>query len=184
MELLDRIQEFIKGLEDIDVYKYFAAFLAALVVLLTISIYLHYSRVSRYTADLKTLETLRAQTKKILSDYKAVTAQKEKVEDILAQNKNFRVGEAFQSILEKTHLLMHQTDQTAPTPGETVSGKTEILVSSHLNNINMKQLTDLLLQIANVPQMYTKDLVIKKNPNAPAVDVDITVATLEPSTTE
>lgn len=129
MELLDKIRDFIRGLEDRDVYKYFAAFFASIIVLLSFAIYFHYSRVSRYTTDLKALETLRNQTKRILSDYKAVSAQKEKVEEVLAQNKSFRVGEAFQSILEKTNLIMHQTDQTAPTAGETISGKTEILVA-------------------------------------------------------
>ena len=48
----------------------------------------------------------------------------------------------------------------------------------------MKNLTDLLSQIAAVPQLYAKDLTIKKVPNTQAIDVDITVATLESSTTQ
>ncbi len=183
MEFFEKIRDFIKGLEDVDIYKYFAAFFAAMLIILSLFIYLHYSRVNKYLTDIKNVETMRSQTKKILSDYKAVTAQKEVVEEILAQNKDFRIGEAYQSILEKTGLLRFQTDQTTPTAGESVSGKTEILISSHFAGITMKQLTDLLLAIANVPQMYTKDIVIKKSPTMPTIDVEITVATLEPSTT-
>lgn len=184
MEFLETIRDFIKGLEDRDVYKYFAAFFAGLFVLLSLSFYLHYNRVHKYLADIKNVESMRAQTKKILSDYKAVTAQKEKVEEILAENKEFRLGEAYQAILEKTGLLARQTDQSTPTAGESIGGKTEFYLTSHFEGMNMRQVTDLLLAIANVPQMYVKDLVIKKEPNTPAVDVDITVATLESGATE
>ena len=48
----------------------------------------------------------------------------------------------------------------------------------------MKQLTDLLASIAQVPQLYLKDLTIKRSSRGRAVDVDITVATLEPPTGE
>lgn len=179
MQFLDSIRDYIKEMDESEYYKYFGAFIGALLLLIGLLSYFHYSRVRAYKSDLKMLETQRKQTQKILADYKSVTAQKEKVEDILAQNKDFRIGEAYQTVLEKLGLMLRQTDKTAPTEGETISGKTEIYVSSHLNGLSMKQLTDLLFQIANIPQMYVKDLVIKKNPTMPAVDVDITVATLE-----
>src|SRR5262249_28581672 len=154
MEIVEKIRDFIKSLEDVDVYKYFAAFFGAFLVLLSLFIYFHYSRVNRYLADIKNLESMRAQTKKILGDYKTVTAQREKVEEILAQNKDFRIGEAYQAILEKTNLLAKQTDQSTPTAGESIGGKTEIFITSRFERLNMKQIADLLLAIANVPQMY------------------------------
>ncbi len=184
MEFLEKIREFIKGLEDKDAYLYFAAFIGFLLLLLAGSFYFHYRRVNKYLDEIKNAESMRTQTKKIISDYKAVSAQRARVEEILAENKDFRIGEAYQSILDKSGLARFQTEPVAPTRGETVGGKTEILISSHLAGLSMKQLTDLLLQIANVPAMYTKDLIIKKSPNAPAVDIDITVATLEPGTAE
>ena len=184
MEFLHKIKDRVKSLETSDIYKYFGIFFGIMLACLALLTYVHYSKVSKYTTSLKTLEKARAQTKKILRDYKAVSAQKAHVEEILAENKNFRVGEAYQSILERLGLTMRQTDQTAPTPGESISGKTEIVVSSHINGITMKQLTNLLSEIGNVPQMYTKDLVIKKNPQAPVVDIYISVATLEPSSTQ
>ena len=75
-------------------------------------------------------------------------------------------------------------DQSAiPTTGETVSGKTEVQISSNLRGMSMKEVTDFLMLIAQVPQLYTKDITIKKTPGRPTVDIDITVATLEPSAT-
>lgn len=182
MEFLEKIVDFINGLETSDIYKYLALFFAALLIPLSLLIYLHYSKVHTYQTALKSAETLRAQTKKILSDYRTVNAQKEKVEEILSQNKDFRIGEAYQSLLVKLGLATQQVEQATPTAGETVSGKTEILLNSHINSLTMKQVTDLLSQIAAIPQMYIKDLVIKKAPNTPTVDIELTVATLEPST--
>ncbi len=184
MALLTRIREFIKGLDERDLYLYMGGFFGAFLLLFGLIVYFHYSRISRYTADLKRLDTQRTQTRKILTNYKTVNLQQARVEEILAENKNFRIGEAYQSIVNKVRLGTHQQDQPTPTTGETVSGKTEVLLHTHLDRISMKQLTDLLSEIANVTQMYPKELVIKKTPNAQAVDVDLTIATLEPAAAE
>lgn len=184
MEFLDKIIDSIKSLEDRDFYTYAGLGFGAFFLALSLLIYVHYSKVTKYQNELKRIDVMRQKTKQILSNYKVVTAQKEKVEDILAQNKDFRIGEAYQFIVNKVGLTSRLVDQTAPTTGEVVSGKTEVLVRSHFAGLNMKQVTDLLSEIADVPQLYVKDLVIKKTPNAQTVDVDITVATLEPSTPE
>jgi hypothetical protein len=183
MAVLSRIKDFIRGLDERELYLYMGGFLAFMLLLLGLLIYLHYSRVNRYMTDLKRLDTQRGQTRKILSNYKSVNLQQARVEEILAENKNFRIGEAYGTIINRLRLGGHQQELPTPTSGETVSGKTEVLLHSHLTGISMKQLTDLLSEIANVIQMYPKDLVIKKMPNAQAVDVDLTVATLEPAAT-
>jgi hypothetical protein len=181
MAVLTRVKEFIRGLDERDVYLYMGGTLAFLLLLLGIQIYFHYSRVSRHAENLTKLDTQRTQTRKILANQKSVSLQQARAEEILEENKNFRIGEAYQSIISKLGLASNQPDQPIPREGETVSGKKEVLLDSHLSNISMKQLTDLLSAIANVNQMYPKSLVIKKVPNAAAVDVDLTVATLEPA---
>lgn len=181
MEFLRPISDFIHNLDESDYYKYGGAFLGAVALVFLLLIYIHYSKVHKYYANLKKVETLRAQTKNIVSDYRVVLAQREKVEEILEQNRDFRIGEAYQSIIQKVGLSSRASEISAPTTGESISGKTEVQVSSHFAGINMKQVTDLLSEIAAVPRLYVKELVIKKTPNAQAVDVDITVATLESS---
>ncbi len=179
MEFLHPIRDFIKGLEEADYYKYFGAFFGGFLLLFGLLVYIHYSKVHKYQNALKRVESLRSQTKKIVSDYKVVLAQREKVEEILEQNKDFRIGEAYQSIVQKVGLASRMHDVSAPTTGESISGKTEVLVTSHFSGINMKQLTDLLSEIAAVQRLYVKELDIKKSPQSQTVDVDITVATLE-----
>lgn len=183
-KLLDPLRDFIKNIDEADYYKYFGALMGGFLIILSLLVYIHYSKVTKYQTELKKVDTLRIQARKILSDFKLVAAQREKVEEILEQNKDFRIGEAYQSIIQKVGLASRVQDISAPTTGESVSGKTEVLVSSHFSAINMKQLTDLLSEIAAVARLYVKELIIKKTPNTQAVDVDITVATLEPSAGE
>lgn len=184
MEFIERLRDSINNLEDRAFYKYLAAFLGGIVLLLGILTYMHYRKVSHYTQELKKLDTLRSQTKKLLSDFQVVTQQRHLVEDILAENKNFLIGEAFQSIVQRLGLKPYLSDQTAPATGETLSGMTELYINAHFTGITMKQLTDLLASIAQVPRLYLKDLTIKRSSRGRAVDVDITVATLEPPTGE
>ncbi len=109
-------------------------------------------------------------------------AHSQKVEEILAQNKDFRIGEAVLDIIQRAGLRLQ--NPITPTTGESVSGKTEIQVTAQLSRLSMKNVTDLLTTIAAVPQLYTKELSIKKEGDSPAVDLDITIATLELSSTE
>lgn len=184
MEWLDKIRDYIRQLENRDLYKSLALFFGALALLLLLTFFLHYRRVARYTTDLKTLDTLRVQTKRIITSHKAVTAQKEKVEELLAQNKNFRIAETYQTIVQKLNLAPKLREPISPVVGDTTSGKTEVTVTSHFSGISMKNLADLLSQIATIQQLYTKELTIKKSSNTQEVDVDITIGTLESSTTE
>jgi hypothetical protein len=181
VEFLESLRDFIKNVDEGDYYKYFGAFMGALLIALSLVFFIHYRKVTTYQTNLKNIDAQRTQARKILADFKVVTAQRERVEEILEQNKEFRIGEAYQSIVQKMGLNSQMHDLTAPSLGESVSGKTEVLVSSHFSSITMRQVTDLLSEIAAVAILYVKELVIKKTPNSQTVDVDITVATLEPS---
>jgi hypothetical protein len=180
MEFLERLRDTIHSLEERDFYKYLAAFFGGICLLLGLLIYIHYRKVSRYTEELKTVDSARNQTKKILSDFRVVTQQKHQVESILSENENFLIGDAFQSIVQRLGLKPYLSESTTPATGEPVSGLTEVHISAHFASITMKQLTDLLSAIAQVPQLYTKDLTIKRSARGRSVDVDINVGTLEP----
>lgn len=184
MESLDRLKATIKNLEDRELVTYSGAFFALMLLLMGLLFFFHYRKVSYYKQELKRVDVQRAETKKILSNYKVAKAHSQKVEEILAEHADFLIGEAFQAIIQRAGLSNRVQNQTAPTTGESVSGKTEIQVSAQLTRLSMKNVTDLLLAIAQVPQLYTKDLSIKKETGSPAVDLDITIATLELSSAE
>lgn len=182
MQIFDSIRDFIKYSDDQELYKYLGIFGGILCILFGVLFYFHYSRVSWYTQQLKQLDTWRKHTQKILKNSKMVKEQQRQVEEILAKDKDFRIGQAYLSIIRQGNLMGKIVDKTpVPRTGETISGKTEVQISSNLRGMSMKEVTDFLMLIAQVPQLYTKDITIKKTPGRSTVDIDITVATLEPS---
>lgn len=94
MSVLDPIVDMIKQADDSELLKYFGIATGIVVALLGILFYLHYSRVSWHTTRLRNLDRERIKTRNILRDTKLVKAQQQKVEDILAQDKDFRIGQA------------------------------------------------------------------------------------------
>ncbi len=180
MTFLDPIVDMIKQADDSELLKYLGIATGVFVVLLSALFYFHYSRVSWHTTQLRNLNKERIKTRTILRDTKIVKAQQKEVEDILAQDKDFRIGQAYQSIIQQSRLGSKMVDKT-PTlrTGDSVGGKTEVQITSTLRGLSMKEVTDFLLLIAQVPQLYTKDITIKKVPGRQTVDIDITVATLE-----
>ena len=183
MQMFDSLRNVIKYSDDRELYKYLGAFGAIVCLLFGLLIYFHYSRVSWYSGQLKKLDKWRIHTRKILRDSQLVKAQQQQVEVILAKDNDFLIGQAYESIIHKGRLTGKLVDQSAVITGESISGKTEVQVTSSLRNLSMKEVTDFLMLIAQVPQLYTKDITIKRTPGRSTVDIDITVATLEPSAT-
>lgn len=184
MKFFDSLRDKIKYADDKELFQYLGIFSGVICLLFALLFYFHYSRVHWYTGQLKQLNSWRGQTRQILSDAKMVKLQQEQVEEILAKDKEFRIGQAYQSIVRSGNLTSKLVDQSIPTTGESISGKTEVLITSQLRGLSMKEVTDFLVLIAQVPQLYTKELTIKRTSGRSTVDVDITVATLEPSAPE
>jgi hypothetical protein len=181
MAVLDPIVDFIKQADEKELYTYLGVFAGVFLVLFGLLVYYHWSQVSWYQTQLRKLDKERSTTRTILQDTLLVKAQQQQVEDILTQDKDFIIGQAYKSIIQQSQLASREVNRSTPRTGESISGKTEVQISSILKGLTMKEVTDFLLAIAKVPQLYTKDITIKKNAGRPTVDVDITVATLEPS---
>jgi hypothetical protein len=184
MELLESLRTRLENADDKELYTYFGIVGGVLFLLFGLLMYNYYSRVSWYSNELKKINTQRSLTRQILRDAKLVKAQQQQVEEILAQDKDFRIVEAYQTIIRSGNFASRLVDQSAPTTGESISGKTEVQVTSKLKNMSMKEVTDLLAMIAAVPQLYTKEISIQKPHGKATVDLDITVATLESSSAE
>lgn len=181
METLKKFRNFIDNLEDKELYQYILLACGLLIAIMGIFIYIHYSYVNKYKNEIEQVNKQRQVTKKILTEYKLVNQQQDKVEEILAQNKNFIITKEFKDIIQKIGLESHMSDEPKRVVGETIRNKTEMLLNAHLEAISMKQLTDLLSEISDIPQLYPIELTIKKTPNNQTVNVDLTIATLESS---
>ncbi len=183
MTFLDPLIDMIKQADEKELLSYLGIFAGIFLVLFGLLGYFHYSHVSWYTVQLRKLDKERIKTRTILRDAKLVKAQQQEIEDILTKDEDFLIGQAYKAIITQQRLGAKQVDKSALRTGETVSDKTEVMITSTLRGLSMKEVTDFLLAIAQVPQLYTKEITIKKAPGRPTVDIDITVATLESNLT-
>lgn len=179
MALFDPLVTFIKQADDREFYTYLGIFAGVIALLFGLLIYYHWRQVSWYHVQVTKLNRERNKTKDILRNTQLVKAQQQQVEEILTKDKDFRIGQAYKSIVQQSRLGSREVNRSTPRTGETVSDMTEVQISSTLKGLSMKEVTDFLLAIAKVPQLYTKDITIKKTPGRSSIDVDITVATLE-----
>ena len=184
MKLLEPLRDLIKQSEDRELLTYLGLFGGTLTVIMLLLGYYHYSNVSWYTTQFRKLETLRNQTKTVVKDAQLLKAQQKEVDEILAKDRDFRIVQAFQTIIRTGGFASKLVGEpSTPTTGETTRGKTEVQINANLRNLSMKEVSDLLVAIGEVPQLYTKEVTVKKSPGRSAVDVDIVVATLEPTET-
>lgn len=183
MEALKRLQDFIERLDTKEFYTYAAAFLGGLALIFSLLFFIHYRKISKYSAKVQELNIQRSKTKKILTEYKFVSQEKAHVDEVLAASKNFFIAQEYDTLLNNLNLKRYQPEEPTRSDGETISGKVERILKSRLDGISTKQLTDLLVALSDIERIYPKELIIKKLQNAPSIDVDLTIATLE-STTE
>lgn len=179
MALFNTIKKFIKNLDEQELLKYFGAFALGIIGLIGLILYLNYSGVNKYRLKLQQINKERIITKKILTDYNLVNQQKRKIENILSADQNFYIAEEYNNLIKKLNLNRYQSEEPTKSDGQIISGKIERILTSHLDSITMKQLTELLTQIAEIERLYPKELIIKKVPNTQKIDVDLTIATLD-----
>jgi len=179
MALLSSVQNFVKNLDEQELIKYFVAFGLGLLSLITLILYLNFSGFNKYKTKLQEINKERLQTKRILTDYKLVNLQKQKIEEILSSDKSFFIEQQYNNILKKLGLTNYQSETPTKSDGQIISGKIERILTVHLDAITMQQLVELLTQIAEIERLYPKELIIKKVPNSQKIDIDLMIATLE-----
>ena len=99
MNVLDSLRDVVKYSEPKELAKYLGIFAGVFCLIFGLLIFMHYRRVHWYTDQLKQLDAMRKQTSQILRDSKLVKAQQQEVEEILSKDKDFRIGEAYQSVV-------------------------------------------------------------------------------------
>lgn len=182
MDSLNKIYYFIKNLDKQEALKYLLASIVIILSIFALMFYLHYYRVDLYLKALEKVKTERKKTSEILTKNKLVLQQRQKVEEILTQDKGiFILAEAFENIVKNLNLFDKlEAKEKLTTTGDIISDKIEQKLTTVINKITTKDLTNLLKEIAKIERIYPKELKIDKN-NDQTINIEITIATLEPA---
>lgn len=182
MVFIDKIKEFIEGLEEREFYIYLSAFFLAFVLFMSLLIYWHKSRMNYWQTQLSELKKQKTITRRLLDENATVELDRKKVNDILTSGStSFKIFDFYVNMVNQLDLANYKTKEPAePQTIQLESGEKERTLAVDFHDLNMKQVTDILKYIEDNPRVYAKRLNIEKSKDKPSVNISIEIATIEP----
>lgn len=178
----EKIKNYIKNLDTSETYRLIGIVLGIVVLVISIMLYTYSRAIGQLQQKLVTLNKQREEVRIILEKNARVQRQQAKVDDIISENKNFKLKDYFSTVIQALNLANLVSKEPEISSEDLVLGYNEIKLDVSLSGLNMKQLTDLLYKIEQNERVYTKDLKITKNLRSPSIDVTLVIATFEANT--
>jgi hypothetical protein len=146
-------------------------------------IFQYYRSVSALKKRINRVNQYREQAQDILERAQEVVTQRQQVDELLAEDTDFKIGGYFKEILHKLQLTNKEKMETTQTI-EREDNYLEQVLNAKFIDMNMKDLTSLLAEIEGNPRIYTRELEIKRSEKASGtIDVTLVIATLLPLST-
>src|SRR5436190_2941336 len=181
MVLFDKIRAYFNSLESKTFYYYIIGYLSLCLILFGLIIFYYYKNTNRLQKQIKRLNITREDTvRTILEAAESIEQQRAAVEAILSQNPDFKIAGYFKDLLTKLNLRnkeVQEAESTTTTEREDNYRETEL--NAKFENMNMKELTELLQAIEQNPRISTKRLdITKTRRDSKTIEVLITITTL------
>ena len=179
MEIINRLRLAIEGLEQKDFYKYLIVVVACIIVLFSVFIFWHYSKVGSLTQRIEEVNEEREdKVRSILERKNVVEQQRKMINSILSKQKDFKIAGYFSELLGKLNLTA--TEQRT-SEVELSNDYEEVQLTARFVKLKMKQLCDLLQEIEQKQRVYAKSLeIIRSNKDPKTIEVNLVIATLQP----
>ncbi len=185
MMLLKKLNTRLESLSAKTFYIISGVLVSATIALGGLIIFWHFNSINHFYEQFDEINTLRKdRIQPLLIRAKQVRKEHEKVDALLAEDPNFKIGEVIKNILIELRLTDNSVIQGYTTT-EREEKYIETVLSMRLENIDMKQLAQLLEQIENNQRITMNTIEIvrsKKKPNK--LEVSLTIAELQPKELE
>lgn len=182
MKFLEPIINFINNLDEKNFYRYLYITISVIILLFAYLTYRYFSTVSSLQKELRKINISRQETQTILARDVKIKNQKALVDEMLEKDKNFKLMQYFDSVVNKLSLTKNvkSTSITTSEMERFAENYIEVKLDINLINMNTKQLVDFLSELDKNERIYTKGLEITKANKTPSIDVNLTIATLQP----
>ena len=178
MIVIENIKNYLKNIQEKTFYQYLAGVVGVIVVLCGLIFFLYFRSISNLKQEISNLNDSRDRAKEILDQAEKVQKQRTAVDTILAQEPDFKIAGYISDLLAKKGLK--PTQETAA-DGYQEGNYLEKLLTIQLQEISMRDLTELLDEIEQKERLYLKEIDINKSKKSPkTIDVTMTIATLLP----
>lgn len=182
IDILKPIEDLIAKLSKKELNRYLLIYLAVIITLAGLLIYWQYSAALALKKKIAYTNTQRNEAREILTQDEEVQQQKNIVDKTLKERKKFKLQHYFEHTINKLGLqnnLKKHDPFVSNLEHLRSQGYSEVRVEASLINLNTKQLVELLDEIEHNTIIYIKYLEITKSGKAPAIDVLLTIATLQ-----
>lgn len=182
MNILASLKNYVDTLDQKEFRNYVLIGFGILIALLGLIVFLYYRNITSLRSRIATVNKHRLATRDLVSRYDLVKKLQVGVDAILAKEKDFKISQYFDQLLQKLGLTNNKTQDVETMSEEVLDGYyTEWTLYANLTNMNTKKMSELLHAIELEERIYAKDVEIERsttNPNA--INVKLTIATLEP----
>ena len=181
MNFLVRLKNFIDERDQKSYYRMIGIFFSIIIIVLAVLLYWHSHKIAALQKELKNLHTKRTTLRTLLGEYEHVALQKNNIKKILDEESSFRIKQYFDQAVAEVNLAQKVSKEEIIDPQDLQNGYNEIKLDVSFSGITMQDLVTLLDgKIEKSKRIYTKELVIIKNPAAKTFDVTLVLATLQP----
>jgi hypothetical protein len=183
IKLLEPVTDFFFNIDQKNFRHMLIATLGSVIMLFLLLLYLQFNSVKKIKREMKKVNNERIQTKELLEKNEILKKQQIRVEELIAQDKQFKLKEFIDQMLEKLNISI-KTSSIRPKELENLrsQGYEEIRMEMELVKLNTKQLTDLLNQLQQSKRIDIKKLEITKSKKDPTIDVQLIITTLQKKT--
>lgn len=179
MEIITKLKDLILGIDEGAFYKYLAAILATILLVIGLLTWRYYSNVNFFIKKINIVNNQRQEVAQLLSEFETVRAQEREVSELLESDKNFKIAQFMTNIIRETDLNQNSSKEPELAEEELDNDYTEIKLVASFVNLSMQQLCQLMTKIDQNERVYTKDMIITKVPKNPLIDVVLEIATLK-----
>jgi hypothetical protein len=183
LEIINKIQSFFESITEKQFFRYTIIVLGCILVLACGIIYYYYRSITSLEEQLEDTNSMRQEVKKILDKASHVQQQRAEVDKIIKENEDFLIRDYFNKLLEEMHLIDNLGGELQIETVDREDNYREVSLRSEFVGLTMKELVELLQAIEQKKIIYTKSLdIIKSKKIAHTIDVNLTIATLQPKT--
>lgn len=180
---MDQFKQAMSALEEQVFHKYVLAGLIALILAMSAVLFFHQRSIAALKKQASRVNLKRQEVQALLSRYKLVQQQKAEVAAMLEQQKAFKITGYMEELTTRLGLAQARGNlQTSTDQLEHLPEYDEIKLPVRLAAINMRQLAELLRELEKNERIYIKTLDITQASGKQAIDVDVTIATLQART--
>ncbi|MGB8468114.1 MAG: hypothetical protein WCE21_03840 [Candidatus Babeliales bacterium] len=179
MPLMYTIYGWVSNLDAAQFKKWSASFFGITTLLLLALFYWYYHATTHLSSKMVLINKQRVQTRELLERFEVVKKQKAEVNTLLEQDRDFKIGGYFSTIIDTLHMRANKTRDPATSSIQLDNGYTEIQLYASFSQVNMQKIAELLDTIEQNPRIYVKELEIYKPGTEQSVNFNVMIATLQ-----